>query len=266
MNPDLGQYFTPTWAAEAILERYFPNIDAEVGIVEPSCGPGSFLSVLPSQVPVVGVEIDPALAALASQHTGRQVILGDFSQVDIPFEPSLIIGNPPFSLDVIDQFLVRAHDILLPHGRVGFILPAYALQTAGRVAEYSSRWSILSEMIPRNIFPGLSKPLVFSVFTKDTRRVLVGMALYFETHDKNRLAKPYRDALSASVGSIWKTVCKTAIKMLGGEASLQQIYGEIEGNRPTTTKFWREKIRQTLRLNPDEFKVVGNATYALVAQ
>ena len=259
----LGQYPTPVWVAEVLVDRHFADLETKDMVIEPSCGPGSFLSALPDRVQSIGVEIDAAIAEQARNNTGRRVIVGDFRTVPLDVHPTAIIGNPPFNMKTIDGFLERAHELLPEGGRVGFILPAYAFQTAARVAGYADRWSLMQEMIPRNIYPGLSLPLVFALFSKDRRRTLVGFALYREVADVQRLPDLYRNALAAGSGSVWRQVIETALAQLGGEADISGLYTEIEGHRPTLTRFWREKIRQTLRRHGDRFSAVGRGRYAL---
>jgi hypothetical protein len=261
----LGQYPTPVWAAEEIVHRYFAHLGADDCVVEPACGPGSFLMALPQHVPALGVEIDAHLAELARENTGREIITGDFLTVDLgTVRPTAIIGNPPFNLKTIDGFLARSHQLLPNEGCVGMILPAYAFQTAGRVVEYAQLWSIEQVMIPRNIYPGLSLPLVFARFIKNQRRVLEGFALYFELSSLQQLAKPYRDAIGGVSASLWKDVVVSALQRLGGAATLASIYAEIEGAKPTATKWWREKIRQTLRRHGAVFQPIEKGRYALV--
>jgi len=65
----LGQYMTPDWAAHALVDRYFADLCCDDLVVEPSCGRGAFMRAIPAHVPVIGVEIDPDLAAEAV--TGR---------------------------------------------------------------------------------------------------------------------------------------------------------------------------------------------------
>lgn len=259
----LGQYPTPLWVAEALVERYFSDLDAGDCVVESGCGPGAFLRALPAHVNAIGVDIDPMMAAMARRETGRQVIVGDFATVPLNVRPTAIIGNPPFKMAVIDRFLDRCLNLLPEGGRAGYILPTYAFQTAERVARYSDHWSIMQEMIPRNIYPGLSLPLVFALFSKDRRRTMVGFALYREAADVQRMADPYRRILNDCPGSMWQAVAAVALERLGGEADLQDIYGEIESHRPTRTKFWREQIRKTLRAASDKFVPTGRARYAL---
>lgn len=252
----LGQYPTPLWFAEAIIERYFPDLDMGDTVVEPSCGPGRFLQALPAHVSAVGVEIDPVLAEQARATTGRPIITGDFCSVPLNVEPTAIIGNPPFSLDIIDRFLDRAHGLLPEGGRLGFILPTYAFQTAKRVTGYADKWSLFQEMIPRNIYHGLSKPLCFAVFSKDRERSLVGFAFYRQAAAAQDLPREYRDMIGQRT---WRDVVDAALSRLGGVAKLTDIYSEVEGNRPTSNQFWREKIRQVLGRN---FVRVGAGEYA----
>jgi hypothetical protein len=261
---ELGQYPTPVWVAESLVERHFARLDRTDVVLEPACGPGAFLGAIPANVRAVGVEIDAQVAEVARATTGRRVVTGDFRTVALDFTPTVIIGNPPFDLRVIDGFLERAWTILPEGGRVGFILPAYAFQTAARVAGYADQWSLAQEMIPRNIYPGLSLPLVFALFSKDFRRTMVGFALYREATDVQRMPEPYRAALAAGSGPVWVKVIETALGRLGGEASLAEIYAEVEHARPTRTQFWREQIRKVVRSQAC-FRSVGRGRYALQA-
>lgn len=259
----LAQYLTPVWAAEALIERHFTHLGSSDLMVEPSCGHGAFLTALPASVPALGIDIDPLMVVEARRLTGRTIIEGDFSSVALPAQPTAIIGNPPFKLHVIDRFLERAQALLPDGGQVGFILPAYAFQTASRVSGYAEDWSISQEMIPRNLFPGLELPLVFAVFIKGRLRHLVGFALYHETADVNSLNKPYRKELTAGGGPVWLAVVEKALATLGGRAYVASIYAEVEGKRPTKTTFWKEKIRQTLRRYTDRFVATGDGCYQL---
>lgn len=260
---NLGQYPTPLWVAEALMERHFGDLDGRDSVLEPACGDGAFLRVVPRGTPALGIEIDPVMAELARRRSGREVITGDFTTVPLTFRPTVIVGNPPFKLGVIDRFLDRCFELLPEGGRAGFVLPTYAFQTAGRVARYGERWSLMQELIPRNIYPGLKLPLMFALFSKDRRRTMVGFALYREADDVSRMSNPYRELLSHCDGPLWKSVAEIALERLGGEADLQQIYAEVESNRPTQTRFWREKLRQTLRTFNDTFVTMGRARYAL---
>lgn len=254
---------TPDWAALELVERYFGDLTSADRVVEPTCGRGAFLRALPSYVPAVGVEIDARLAAEARRLSGREVIVGDFRTADLPFTPTAVIGNPPFQLRAIEGVLERAWELLPDEGRVGFILPCYTLQTPTTVERIAARWSIQQSMLPRTLFHRLSKPLCFALLTKGTRRGLVGFALYHEAAAVARLQARYRALLVEGEGSVWAAVVRAALEALGGRAELPALYREIEGCRPTTNKFWQEKVRQTLQRIAVR---VAAATWALPEQ
>ncbi|CAB4180458.1 AdoMet_MTases domain containing protein [uncultured Caudovirales phage] len=259
----LGQWMTPMWVADELVSRHFHDLDFRDIVVEPSCGTGSFLKAIPRHVPAIGVEIDPELADVARAESGREIITGDFRSVPIPGAPTVVIGNPPFQMELITQFLQRAHSMLREDGRVGFILPCYAFQTATRVTEYLRLWSMSVEMIPRSIYPKLREPLAFAIFSKDERRVLVGLALYEQAADVHELSPEYRDIIAGTRGSLWRAVCQRALEKLGGRADLQEIYRELEQGRPSRTRFWREKIRQTMRVYSDTFRAISPGLFEL---
>jgi site-specific DNA-methyltransferase (adenine-specific) len=243
----LGQYMTPDWAAIELVERYFADLTSADSVIEPSCGRGAFLRALSDSVPAIGVEIDPELAHAAERSTGRRIIVGDFRMVDLPVQPTAIVGNPPFRKRTVDAFLDRAHMLLPDDGRVGFVLPAFVLQTASTIDALAERWSIRQDMLPRNLFAGLSHPLCFAVFTKGRTRGLVGFALYHELAAVTRLRARYRALLAEGEASVWTAVVRAALESLGGRASLADLYREIDGHRPTQNPFWQAKVRQVVQ-------------------
>jgi hypothetical protein len=243
----MGQYMTPDWAAEALVDRYFGDLSASDLVLEPSCGRGAFLRALPAHVPALGVEIDPDLAEVARRTTGRRVIVGDFRMVDLVDRPTAMIGNPPFAVRTITEFLERAWHLLPDEGRAGFILPAFTFQTSNTALAIAERWAVRQDMLPRDLFDGLTKPLCFAMFTKGRERGLFGFALYHEQQAVSRLQARYRALLQAGEGSAWAAVTRAALEHLGGQADLQRLYREIEGHRPTPNRFWQEKVRQTLQ-------------------
>lgn len=247
---DLGQYFTPRWVAEAIVERHFAHLSSRDRVLEPSCGPGAFLLALPDEVDAVGVEIDPVLAAQARAATGREIICGDFLRVD-PGPVTHIVGNPPFSADLVHGFLDRAHALLPEGGTCGFLLPAYILQTSSKVALMNRKWSMQAELVPRNVFPRLKLPLVFSMFRKDRARSLVGFFLFRETEDVSAMPREVRAALDGlDRGSVWRRAVRLAFAAAGDVvASLEALYAVVE--RPTPNRHWREKVRQVLQVYPE---------------
>lgn len=263
---ELCQYFTPLWVAEQLVEQFFPDLGADDNVLEPCCGHGAFLQAIPAHVRAVGVEIDPAVAEAARLATGREVLVGDFTGPVISRVRGItaVVGNPPFRADFIDEMLRVCHAMLPEGGRAGFILPAYLFQTAHRVCGYAERWTIEQRMLPRNAFHNrMQAPLLWALFTKGATGRLIGFALYREAADVLDFQQEYRIVLTSTTGSLWRAVCELALRHLGGQATLGQIYQQLERNRPTRTRFWREKIRQTLRVYPDSFRVIEDGEYAL---
>lgn len=243
---ELGQFFTPGWAAEALVEHYFPDLGIWDRVLEPSCGPGAFLSALPDHVQAVGVELDPALAQLARVNTGREILTGDFTKIDLDFKPTVIVGNPPYKQATIQAFLDRAWTLLPDDGRCGFLLPVYAFQTPSVVERLAERWHIRQDLVPRTLFPRIKLPLCFAMLTKG-RRGLVGFTLYHETFAISRLRRRFRALLASGEASVWTAVVRAALELRGGTATLQELYAEIEGEKPTTNRYWKEKVRQTVQ-------------------
>lgn len=262
----LNQYFTPRWAAQAIVDRHFAGLNTGAIGLEPSCGDGRFLMALPEHLQAIGVEIDPVQAALARINSGRQVITGDFLEVELPGEFDFIVGNPPFVASTVAAFLERAHGLLRDGGECGFLLPSYILQTSTTVMKFADRWSISTEMLPRNLFPGLSLPITFTMFKKDRERKLFGLFLYQETAELASLTTEVRQTLnnSSAKGSVWRQVVNHAFDKIGREAvSLTDIYAAVE-RRPTANPNWAQQIRKVLQTYK-EFTPVGRGFWARVA-
>ena len=248
-NTELDQFFTPAWAPPILLREFFPDLSSKDIVVEPSAGDGRFLMAIPEHVDAYGVEIDPELAPIAAKNSGREVIQGDFLKVDLPRNPTVMIGNPPYDAKIIDGFLDRGYEAMDYGGRVGFLLPVYLFQTASRVMRYFERWSLRQALLPRNMFQNMQKPIMFATFTKERNRSMVGFLLYNETDQVSRLPKRYRYLFmgNQSRASLWGELVEQVLTDLGGEADLPAIYAQIEGNRPTENAFWKEQVRKVLR-------------------
>ncbi|GAB0154395.1 hypothetical protein MnBA_37950 [Marinobacterium sp. BA1] len=256
-----GQVFTPRWFSDLIIRREYGWLGREHCVVEPTCGTGSFLQAIPSHVSAIGVEIDPVLAARAKAATPHRVIQGDFRTVELPGEVDLVIGNPPFCMDFVDDLLERSWELLRHEGQVALILPAYTWQTANRVCRYAKKWSISSASIPRNIFTQLKQPLVWARFIKDDARTLVGFMFYEEVNAVNCLPEKYRQIfISQDSAPLWPRVVEEALVDLGGEGDLSEIYRIVEGRKPTENTHWRAQIRKVLQTH---FHKVSSGRYSL---
>lgn len=267
LQQQLHQWFTPSWAAEGIVEEAFGWLQPGDRVAEPSCGDGAFLCALPGSLDVVGVEIDPVQAERARRASGRHVIVGDF--LEVPAQDlgrvQAVIGNPPFQSDTVAAFLRKSHEILEEGGQAGFILPAYILQTSSSVERIHSLFSIRQAMIPRNLFPGLSLPLCFATFTKERQRRLHGFMLYREAQEIAAIDKRWKQAVATGrdCRGVWFPVVREILQALGGSADLEQIYGSIQTMRPTPNPHWRAKVRQVLQRHASAFERTAPGQYQL---
>ncbi len=249
-NGILDQYFTPEWAAQELVEQFFGDLSASDLVLEPCCGRGAFLKAVPAEVNCIGVEIDAGLAREAETLTGRQVLVGDFRTIELPEKPTAIVGNPPFKTDLLSELLDRAKGWLPENGRCGLILSMHMIQTPNTVLRWNDDWSLEQRILPRTLFPRAIRPLIFMMFTKDrVRRMLGGFALYKESAEINEMSAAAKLLLvhGKPRKSCWRAVVEWALGKLGGKATLRDLYGVIEGARPTQNQWWKEKVRQTLQ-------------------
>ncbi|RMH44806.1 MAG: hypothetical protein D6689_01435 [Deltaproteobacteria bacterium] len=93
---DLGQWFTPPAVVDLALALAGAGPGARV--LDPACGDGAFLAGArrAGASQVVGIELDPAHAAVARARVpGARVIAGDlFARPPAPFD--VVAGNPPY--------------------------------------------------------------------------------------------------------------------------------------------------------------------------
>ncbi len=262
-GPDAVDYFpTAGWFAAAMVSRYLEDVGRDACVCDPAAGDGAFLRELDRQhfPKAYGIELDAKLAEHARRTSGRDVVVGDALRVSFPAVPTHVITSPPFSVAWISAFLGRMNAVMDDGGKIIFLLPAYALQTSARVAEYHRTYSIAVDAIPRDIFPGFDKPLCVATFTKERVRRLVGLAFYVETADLRNFPTRFQALLRRSTTNVWTAACLEALRTLGGRGSVGQIARVIAGARPTPTAHWREAIRKHLR---QHFERVAPGVYEI---
>lgn len=256
-DASLSQWFTPFWVAEELVDDALKNI-GHASVLEPSCGTGAFLTAIPKNMPALGIDIDPRVVTAAVANSGRDVIVGDFRTHHLNgFKPEVIVGNPPFEMNSINGFLDRAHAILPDDGLIAMVLPAYAFQTPSQVTRWMDMFAIDVNMIPRTLFPGLSKPLVWAKYTKTAERRFSGMMLFAETRAIEDMKPAIRKALESP--GTWKSAVQTALDSLGGEANMASIYEAMAPER-RQTEHWKPKVRQTLQRG---FTPLGNGRWSI---
>lgn len=257
----LGQYVTPIWFAELLFEKYFHHLTPGDLVIDAGTGTGNLLLGIPSNIPAIGIEYDPLLAATAVARTGRNILVGNFRTIPIAHQPTIILSNPPFATSLMEAFLQRSYDLLPLDGQACYILPAYFLQTSQRTMSYINQWSIEVQILPRDIWPRLSHPVVLAFFTKRLKRTLIGLTLFPETAALRALPHRFKHTLRQATTSVWLAVVQTALDELGGKASLQSLYQLIQRKRPTPNPFWREKIRQVVAQHPAQFQRIRPGYY-----
>ena len=262
LNSQRSQYMTPSWAAELIVRHFYPDLNSNHIVFEPTAGDGRFLMAIPDHVPAIGMEIDPDLATTAIRNSGRHVICGDILTTPLPCRPTHIIGNPPYKAEVVNGLLAVAYEAMDYGGQVGLLLPTSTTQTASRVVALSEKWSLKQTLIPRNIFKNLESPLYWLQFVKEKKTSSVGFFLYHETDSVMKICPEYKPLFigNESRASLWGSVIERALRALGGHASLTEIYAEIEGRRPTKNRFWKAQIRKVLQR---DFVRLGTGHYSL---
>lgn len=258
-GPDAVDFWpTKPWFAEMIFERKFSDLDSSDVVLEPTAGDGAFLRVIPAHIDAYGVELDETLAAEARRTSGRDVITGDILKVDLPRRPSAVLGNPPYTSDFLDPFLARMEQVLDEGSRMVLLLSVHLFQTSRTVARYADHWALDLELVPRDIFQGLQRPLVLATLTKSADRRIVGMAFAREIADMKRIPERYRAILERSKTNVWVRAIEEAIGECGRPLTIDELYETISHNKPTRTTFVREAIRKWTRA---AFTPVGPATY-----
>ena len=261
----LEQFFTPEWAAERLVELFFSDLGAHDQVVDAGCGRGAFLKAIPRDIPALGVEIDPLLAREAEANTGREIVLGDFRTIALPARPTAIIGNPPFSRPLIDAFLERAARELPENGRCGFILPSSYLSFASTMDRIKDHFSVRADTLPRDLFPRISVPISFYLFTRDHVRRHHGFVLFDEANEIRGMAKNVKLALYRGEDhkSPWRAAVTGALRNLGGRASLDALYSHMQGKLPRPITTWKDTIRRVLQ--EGGFRNVARGEWALAA-
>lgn len=80
----------------------------------------------------------------------------------------------------------------------------------------------------------------------------------------SRIVKQVNVDLRTRPNQTWRDVVLAAISKLGGKASLQQLYSEIENHAKTkTNSAWKEKIRQIVRAYNKDFQRISEGIYTL---
>src|SRR3546814_16710190 len=142
--------------------------------------------------------------------------------------------------------LDSADPILPDAGLVAMVLPAYAFQTPSRVSKWMDRFAIDVNMIPRTLFPGLSKPLVWAKYTKTSQRRFSGTMLFAEPRSIDQMRSSIRAAL-ARPGTCRQAIA-SALESLIADACQPAFHDAISPHRQYSLHR-RPKIPQPIQRN-----------------
>jgi len=169
----LNAYYTSPVVIKAIYKA-IENMGFKTGnILEPSCGIGNFLGLLPdsmSESKVYGIEIDSITGRIAQQlYQQSNIAIQGFETTDMPdsfFD--LAIGNVPFgsyklldkkydkhNFNVHDYFFAKTLDKVRPGGIVAFVTSMYTMDKQNsKVRKYiAERADLLGAIrLPNNAF------------------------------------------------------------------------------------------------------------------
>ena len=66
-------------------------------------------------------------------------------------------------------------------------------------------------------------------------------------------------------GATWRDIIAGVLEECHGRASLEEIYQRVEGHkRAQIQQWWKEKVRQTLQINPQTFEHTGRGMWRLI--
>ncbi|MDA8253387.1 MAG: methyltransferase, partial [Rhodospirillales bacterium] len=139
-------HYTPAYMVRAIWAALERMGFAGGQVLEPGCGTGLFLAMLPekatARTAITGIEADPITTRIARLLFPEAWIRGeDFTKARLAERYDVVVGNPPFS-----DRTVRADD---PAGRLGLSLHDYfiarsieRLRPRGIAVFVTSRWTM----------------------------------------------------------------------------------------------------------------------------
>ncbi len=146
-------HYTPEYIVRAIWGAVTRMGFAGGTVLEPGCGTGLFLALVPealaAKTAFTAVEMDPCTAGIAALlHPGAWVRNEDFTKARIAETFELAIGNPPFSdrtvragdpagklgLSLHDYFIARSIERLKPGGLAAFVTSRFTMDKADQTA------------------------------------------------------------------------------------------------------------------------------------
>ncbi len=150
-NGERGQYFTPRPVVDLMVA--LADIGPSDRVLDPTCGSGGFLvRALAQGAAVQGIELDPELVSLARLNLAlaggdpASVTRGNLFDLPRGTRATVVLANPPYSLDISDPALLESLD--LGRGKRSVGSDALFLEVAWRLLEPGGR---LCAVLPHSL-------------------------------------------------------------------------------------------------------------------
>ena len=158
---DLGEYYTPDWLAEYVLDKIEYSGDPSLRVLDPACGSGTFLVMAIARIRqwydenrencsfdeeglcrkilqnVVGFDLNPlaVMAARTNYLIAIRDLIGHMDGVEIPIYLCDAIMTPSQHGGLFAGTLDKARELKTAAGT--FIIPTEVAQTQGHIARYA---------------------------------------------------------------------------------------------------------------------------------
>ena len=243
-----GIYFTPSKYALELFNKS-KEFKTFTNILEPSCGSGEFLKILPynnRKIKITGIEYNDTIYKKIKDKY-KNVIHKNYLDYNIQDEHDLIIGNPPYYMtkykyesdllygrnNMYILFIIHSMKILKTNGIISFIIPINFMNSSyyNKIRkELYQHWTILEFVrYDDNIFKD-TKQKVFGLIVQKTnlkdnshndRFVFIKEDQYYFVFDKSSLPTQHYKTLNdldckIGVGSIvWKQANRSMFSSTG---------------------------------------------------
>jgi SAM-dependent methyltransferase len=234
LRHDLGEYYTPDWLAERLLNQLGVDGDPGKRLLDPACGSGTFLVLTIKRIKayagermlppagvleqilqnVVGFDLNPL--AVISARTNYLLALGDLlpyrqGEISIPVYLADSILTPTAGQDLFTHHAYSFHTVL---GRFSVPRSLVDARSIDRLAD------LLEECVGMGLRPDQFRARLLQTFPhldKETAEVGVAVGLYERLLDLDR----------QGINGIWARVIKNAFAPL-----FQGRFDYVAGNPP----------------------------------
>lgn len=288
-----GIFFTPSKIAS---ELYKKVPITPKSILEPSCGSGEFLKILPTTM-TTGIELNKNIYETIKP-TYKNILNMSFLDYNVSNKHDLIIGNPPYFTTTIKYdseflygrnnmyvlFLIHAMKLLKENGVIAFIIPTNFMNSSyynKLRKEIFINWTI-SEFVQYDDIFEETKQSVFGLIIQKTKSnrnkkfVFVQDDSYYFVFSKKHLPKTKYTTLNdmgyeVKVGKIQWDANKHLLKPFKSQNDTILIYSNDITNKGVVLQNKKSKYRCLKDVDSLKGPVIilnrgyGNAKYKLKA-